>query len=103
MTIQSPIAGALIDALRDLEHEYCRAAGVASTTCWHRATGNMTFLVRMEKGRTVMVESVDKAVRWFSDNWPEGARWPKSINRPATGSYQPSAAVLRRERARHSA
>jgi hypothetical protein len=85
MTIQTPISRSLLEALRDLEREYCLGASVAPTTCWQRATGSMTFLARMENGRTVMVESVDRAVAWFSDNWPVGSRWPRSIKRPAKG------------------
>lgn len=27
-------------------------------------------------------DNADKAVKWFSENWPDGASWPAGIPRP---------------------
>ena len=37
---------------------------------------------RVTEGGDVSTGNFEKAVQWFSDNWPPGKRWPKGIKRP---------------------
>lgn len=39
-------------------------------------------LDRIASGRDLNTGNWERAMRWFSDNWPEGAEWPPSIHRP---------------------
>lgn len=40
-------------------------------------------LDRIASGRDLSTGNFERAMRWFSDNWPEGAVWPDKIARPA--------------------
>ena len=40
-------------------------------------------LPRVAAGGDVTTGSYERALRWFSDNWPESAAWPEGIARPA--------------------
>ena len=31
----------------------------------------------------VTTTTFERAMQWFSDNWPEGADWPEGVRRPA--------------------
>ena len=39
-------------------------------------------LDRIASGRDLNTGSWERAMRWFSDNWPEGAAWPDEVPRP---------------------
>lgn len=39
-------------------------------------------LDRIASGRDLNTGSWERAMRWFSDNWPEGAEWPDEVPRP---------------------
>lgn len=41
------------------------------------------FFKKLEEGGgTCTMETFDKAMRWFSENWPANAQWPESVRRP---------------------
>lgn len=39
-------------------------------------------LDRIASGRDLTTGNYERAMRWFSDNWPKGAKWPAKIERP---------------------
>lgn len=39
-------------------------------------------LDRIASGRDLTTGNFERAMRWFSDNWPEGAEWPSQVERP---------------------
>lgn len=86
--IPSPMSPTVRKALEQLVAAYCSGAKFRKTSgdptekAWERATGNGRFLARMDVGRSPQLNSVDEAVQWFSDNWPEDAKWPRLIERP---------------------
>lgn len=43
-------------------------------------------LARIANGGDLSTGNFEKALRWFSDNWPEGTAWPEGIPRPAPSS-----------------
>lgn len=40
----------------------------------------------MKPGGDCRTGTADKALQWFSDNWPEDLAWPKDIARPPRGA-----------------
>lgn len=38
---------------------------------------------RVQSGGDLTTGNFEKALRWFSANWPEGAAWPHTVPRPA--------------------
>jgi hypothetical protein len=74
----------LKENLRALGRAYLAKRPYAATTLWARATKEARFMDRLDSGKTFTVKTYDRAVQWFSDNWPEGAEWPKSVRRPKT-------------------
>lgn len=43
-------------------------------------------LRRIADGGDVTTGNFEKALLWFSDNWPEGLEWPHGVARPAPSS-----------------
>jgi len=50
------------------------------------------LFARLAEGKTCTVETYDKSMHWFSDNWPEGLEWPDGIERPAPAAKSEHAA-----------
>ena len=55
---------------------------LAASTIWARAAKDARFLDRIESGQGFTVKTYDRAMQWFSDNWPEDAEWPAGVERP---------------------
>lgn len=36
-----------------------------------------------EQGADIRTRRFEAAMRWFSNNWPDGAAWPEAVPRPA--------------------
>lgn len=49
-------------------------------------------LDRIVSGRDLNTGTFERAMRWFSDNWPEGADWPSDVARPRAPAAGPEAA-----------
>jgi hypothetical protein len=49
-------------------------------------------LDRIVAGRDLNTGTFERAMRWFSDNWPEGTDWPPEVPRPALTAAGPEAA-----------
>lgn len=43
-------------------------------------------LTRLEQGKNITIDRCDKAIDWFSANWPEKTKWPIRIHRPIVGA-----------------
>ena len=54
---------------------FLRLAGACS--------GDSKKLGAIEAGSDIQVRRHEKALRWFADNWPEGAIWPVHVTIPA--------------------
>jgi len=37
---------------------------------------------RIASGRDLTTGNFERAMKWFSENWPEGAVWPTDVPRP---------------------
>jgi hypothetical protein len=40
-------------------------------------------LDRIVAGKDLTTGNFERAMRWFSDNWPDNAVWPDKVERPA--------------------
>lgn len=61
---------------------YCRARklsrGRVSTIVFNAGMA----LDRIASGKDLTTGSWERAMSWFSQNWPEGANWPADVGRP---------------------
>jgi hypothetical protein len=74
----------LKENLRALARAYVASRPYEPTTLWARAANDARFMERLDSGKTFTIRTYDRTVQWFSDHWPEGAAWPKSVVRPKT-------------------
>lgn len=44
-------------------------------------------------GKDITIGRFERAMLWFSQNWPEGASWPDGVERPKPDQSPPSDAA----------
>jgi hypothetical protein len=80
-----------------LARAYSDATGLALTTIGQRACpsskdgskgGNDKLFVRIAAGRGCNSVSLERASRWFTENWPQDAAWPQTVRRPAPAAAE---------------
>jgi hypothetical protein len=69
-------------ALSDVSSEFVRATGRKPSGVWASAVKDGRFMERLDRGEGFTVKTFDRALRWFSDHWPNNAKWPKHVPRP---------------------
>lgn len=47
-------------------------------------------LAMIAQGGDIGTERFEAAMRWLSENWPEGAEWPASVPRPQSSVKEPA-------------
>lgn len=72
-----------IDQILQVAKAYSRATDAGLTTVSWRVFGDAKKLRAMESGADIQVRRFERAMSWFSENWPEGAEWPADVVRPA--------------------
>jgi hypothetical protein len=77
-----------IDSLLIVARAYAAAEGIDLSTVSWRAMGDNKKLPAIVDGADIQVRRLDKTMRWFAENWPEGTAWPDGVERPA--ALQPS-------------
>lgn len=65
-----------------LADEYLRVDPVEDKTLSSRVFADSKKLASLRSTGDITTTRFNAAVQWFSDNWPEGAVWPKGIARP---------------------
>lgn len=65
-----------------LAAKFSDAAGVSVQAIGQRALKDNTFFMRIGKGSGFTFRTYDKLIIWFSDNWPNEAKWPEEVARP---------------------
>jgi hypothetical protein len=65
-----------------LADEYQRTVSIEDKTLSFRVFGDSKKLAALRAGADITTERFNSAIRWFSANWPEGASWPKRLERP---------------------
>jgi hypothetical protein len=62
---------------------HAAARKIALPTLGRLAAGDWRFFERLgQHDKTFTVRKYDEVMRWFSENWPDGAEWPASVPRP---------------------
>lgn len=70
-----------IEQLLTVARRYGELEGVPLSTVSSRALNDGKKLRTLEEGADINVGRLERALRWFSDNWPEGD-WPADVPRP---------------------
>jgi hypothetical protein len=65
-----------------LADEYQRIDPVEDKTLSNRVFADSKKLTALRTTGDITTARFNAAVQWFSDNWPDGAVWPKGIVRP---------------------
>lgn len=72
-----------IDSLLTVARRYAEVEGVPLTTVSSRALNDGKKLSALEGGADINVKRLERALVWFSTNWPAGAVWPDDVSRPS--------------------
>ena len=70
-----------IDSLLKVARRYAEIEGVPLTTVSSRALNDGKKLAALEGGADINVKRMERALVWFSANWPTGD-WPVDVVRP---------------------
>jgi len=67
---------------------YCLAVGLSRSRISTLVFNDGKALDRIAGGGDLNTRSFEKAMLWFAANWPEGAAWPETVERPAFGKSE---------------
>lgn len=82
----------LRDQLISATDMYCRAAGMSRARLSTVLLSGGRRLADIEAGGDIGVNRFEQAMQWLSDNWPDGAQWPREVPRPSPSDRIPEAA-----------
>ncbi len=72
-----------IPNLLRVANAYQAATGLDQSTVSWRALGDVRKLSALADGKDIQVTRYERAMGWFSENWPSDTEWPTGITRPA--------------------
>jgi hypothetical protein len=72
----------LRDQLLTLCDAYCEAKKLSRSRASTLIFNGGHVIDRVANGGDVTTGNFEKALVWFSRNWPEGAAWPTDVSRP---------------------
>ena len=81
-TITIPMETELVSHLLTLSERFRSARELGETTLGRLCAADGRFFSRIREGKTFTAKKYDEVVVWFSINWPDGAEWPETVNRP---------------------
>lgn len=61
---------------------FCRARGLSVSRVSTLVFNDGKKLDAIENGSDLATGRFEAAMQWFSENWPEGADWPRGVPRP---------------------
>jgi len=61
---------------------YCRFLSLTASAVSKRVFGRGTKIDDIESGGDLSTRIFERAMQWFSDNWPDGCDWPQGVPRP---------------------
>lgn len=86
----------LTDQMLTVAKAYCEALGVSLSVASRRAFDESKLLGDLDRGHSSpTLKRSDRALRWFSDNWPDGHDWPADVPRPPTAEIAPAESAER--------
>lgn len=80
---------ALIQNLIDVAEAYGSATGLRPQTVSSRVFRDTKKLPAILTGSDISTRRLEAALVWFSNHWPDGAEWPKSVKRPERSDSNP--------------
>ncbi len=72
--------------LLNLIDAFAAAKGVSGSRVTTLAMNSGAVYRALREGKDITVGRLESAVRWFSDNWPDGTDWPEGSARPAANA-----------------
>lgn len=76
------------DAIVELSRRYAAAHDIPISTVSSRLFDDGKKIAALENGADINLGRFNKALHWFSDNWPKSAEWPQEIPRPEFASAE---------------
>lgn len=70
---------------------YCDQTGMSRARLSTIVLGGGHRLDKISQDGDLTTRSFERAMRWFSKNWPQNADWPAGITRPHELMEQPDA------------
>lgn len=61
---------------------YCLARDISRARVSTIVFNGGMALDRIASGKDLTTGNFERAMRWFHENWPEGAEWPVEVERP---------------------
>lgn len=94
----------LLEQLLAVTDAFCAATGLSEARVSTRVFSGGRRIQQIRDGGDVGTMSFERAMRWFSENWPEGAEWPAGVPRPEAeiDAQSSTAAAVTRAAAAHS-
>ena len=77
-----------IDHLLAVARAYGEAEGIPLTTVSWRVFEDTKKMGRLVTGSDIQSRRLEKAMAWFSENWPKDANWPATTPRPVSQTAQ---------------
>ena len=72
---------------------YCRRAKLSQARVSTLVFNHGGRIARIRAGRDFTIGSYVRALRWFSNHWPEELPWPAGIERPSRAGLRGEAAA----------
>lgn len=76
----------------EIIREFSAAKGISVTYAARILTGSGDTVARFDRGLSMTARRAERVMQKASDHWPEGAKWPSDIPRPAPKPAQDRAA-----------
>jgi hypothetical protein len=74
----------LREQLLGIADRFVELGGAASiSVVGHRIWNDSRTLIRIRDGSDITTGNYERAMQYFSDNWPERKAWPAGVRRPA--------------------
>ncbi|MCF7778042.1 hypothetical protein GLP59_10360 [Sulfitobacter sp. M220] len=70
------------EQLTELAETMATHIGRSEATLSNKAAGNATLFERLRGGKGCTIQTAQRAMVWFSENWPADLEWPADIPRP---------------------
>lgn len=61
---------------------YCRATGRSEARVSTQVLSGGKRILQIKDGGDIGTIGFERAMQWFSNHWPDNAKWPEDIDRP---------------------
>lgn len=71
-----------IQQMLALIDQFATAKGISTSRVTTIVFNSGAMYERLRSGSDITVGRLERAMQWFSDNWPDDLAWPEGIVRP---------------------